>query len=86
MVIPELTAQERSEAVDTLAECMSALQVLFEKIGGVGGPKAETLIDHWRRSSGELTALLDAVGVAGVLEVMSGEFGRQLRARLPAPK
>jgi hypothetical protein len=39
MVIPELTAQERSEAVDTLAECMSALQVLFEKIGGSASPK-----------------------------------------------
>jgi hypothetical protein len=49
-------------------------------------PKPETLIEHWRRSPGELTALLDAVGVAGILEGMSAEFGRQLRARLPAPR
>jgi hypothetical protein len=46
----------------------------------------ETLIEHWRRRPGELTALLDAVGVAKVLEAMSEEFGRQLRDRLPAPK
>jgi hypothetical protein len=49
-------------------------------------PEPETLIDHWHRSPGELTALLDAVGVAGILEAMSTEFGRQLRERLPAPK
>jgi hypothetical protein len=49
-------------------------------------PDSETLIEHWRRSPAELTALLDAVGVAGILEAMSEEFGRQLRDRLPAPK
>jgi hypothetical protein len=49
-------------------------------------PESETLINHWRRSPAELAALLDAVGVAGILEAMSEEFGRQLRARLPAPK
>jgi len=49
-------------------------------------PEPDTLIAHWRRSPSELTALLDAVTVAGVLEAMSPEFGRQLRARLPAPK
>jgi hypothetical protein len=49
-------------------------------------PKPETLIEHWRRSPGELSALLDAVGVPGVLEAMSAEFGRHLRARQPAPK
>ena len=48
--------------------------------------ESETLIDHWRRSPAELTALLDAVGVTGILEAMSEEFGRQLRDRLPAPK
>jgi hypothetical protein len=49
-------------------------------------PKPESLIEHWRRSPGELSTLLDTVGVAGILEAMSEEFGRQLRARLPAPK
>jgi hypothetical protein len=49
-------------------------------------PKPDTLIEHWRRSPGELSALLDAVGVAGILEAMSEDFGRQLRDRLPAPK
>jgi hypothetical protein len=48
--------------------------------------ESETLIEHWRRCPAELTTLLDAVGVAGILEAMSEEFGRQLRARLPAPK
>jgi hypothetical protein len=48
--------------------------------------KPETLIDHWHRCPGELTELLDAIGVEGVLEAMSAEFGRLLRARLPAPK
>ena len=46
----------------------------------------ESLIEHWRRSPGELSTLLDAVSVTGILEAMSEEFGRQLRARLPAPK
>jgi hypothetical protein len=49
-------------------------------------PEPESLIEHWRRSPGELSTLLDAVGVAGILEAMSAEFGRQLRTRLPAPK
>jgi hypothetical protein len=49
-------------------------------------PGPETLVDHYRRSPGELRALLDVVTVEGVLEAMSEEFGRQLRARLPAPK
>jgi hypothetical protein len=49
-------------------------------------PESETLVEHWRRSPGELAALLDAVGVTGILEAMSEEFGRLLRARLPAPK
>jgi hypothetical protein len=83
VTIPALTAQERCEAVDTLAECMSALQVLFEKIGGVSEPKAETLIDHWHRSTGELAALLDAIGVAAVLSAASPEFIKQLVDRLP---
>jgi hypothetical protein len=48
--------------------------------------ESETLIEHWRRSPDELSALLDEVGVPGVLEAMSTEFGRQLRARLPARK
>ena len=49
-------------------------------------PEPESLIEHWRRSPGELSGLLDAVGVAGILEAMSEEFGHQLRERLPAPK
>jgi hypothetical protein len=67
-----------------------------EDAGQVGGqenedetenpPEPESLIEHWRRSPDELTTLLDAVGVAGILEAMSAQFGRQLRARLPAPK
>ncbi len=52
--------------------------------GAEGEP--ETLVAHWRRSPGELAALLDTVGVTGILEAMSVEFGRQLRDRLPAPK
>ena len=60
-----------------------------ENEGETGNPdsvKPESLIEHWRRSPGELSTLLDAVGVAGILEAMSAEFGRQLRTRLPAPK
>jgi hypothetical protein len=83
MVIPELTAQKRDEALSKLAECMGALQIIAGKIGG---PKAETLIDHWRRSPGELTALLDTVTVPGVLGAMSAEFGRDLRDRVPNGK
>ena len=49
-------------------------------------PEPESLIEHWRRSPGELTALLDAIGVPGILEAMSDAFGDRLRARLPAPK
>jgi hypothetical protein len=49
-------------------------------------PEPESLIEHWRRSPAELTTLLDAVGVTGILEAMSDEFGCQLRARLPVPK
>jgi hypothetical protein len=60
-----------------------------ENEGETGNPdsvKPESLIEHWRRSPGELSTLLDAVGVTGILEAMSEEFGRQLRARLPAPR
>ena len=49
-------------------------------------PEPESLIEHWRRCPEQLTGLLDEIGVPGVLEAMSTEFGRQLRARLPAPK
>ena len=49
-------------------------------------PEPESLVEHWRRSPGELTALLDAIGVPRILEAMSDAFGCQLRARLPAPK
>ena len=49
-------------------------------------PEPESLIAHWRRSPTELTALLDAIGVAGMLKAMSETFGRELRERLPAPK
>ena len=48
--------------------------------------KPESLIEHWRRCPEQLADLLDEIGVAGVLEAMSAEFGRQLRARLPVPK
>ena len=48
--------------------------------------KPESLIDHWRRCPEQLPDLLDEIGVPGVLEAMSAEFGRQLRARLPVPK
>jgi hypothetical protein len=49
-------------------------------------PEPESLIEHWRRCPEQLPDLLDEIGVAGVLEAMSAEFGRQLRDRLPAPK
>jgi hypothetical protein len=49
-------------------------------------PKPESLIEHWHRCPEQLTSLLDEIGVPGVLKAMSAEFGRQLRARLPAPK
>ena len=49
-------------------------------------PKPESLIEHWHRCPEQLTSLLDEIGVSGVLEAMSAEFGRQLRDRLPAPK
>jgi hypothetical protein len=49
-------------------------------------PEPESLIEHWRRCPEQLTSLLDEIGVSGVLEAMSAEFGRQLRDRLPAPK
>jgi hypothetical protein len=48
--------------------------------------KPESLIEHWRRCPEQLAGLLDEIGVPGVLEAMSEEFGRQLRDRLPAPK
>jgi len=48
--------------------------------------KPESLIEHWRRCPEQLADLLDEIGVAGVLEAMSAEFGRQLRERLPPPK
>jgi hypothetical protein len=48
--------------------------------------KPESLIEHWRRCPEQLADLLDEIGVLGVLEAMSAEFGRELRARLPAPK
>jgi hypothetical protein len=48
--------------------------------------KPESLIEHWRRCPEQLPDLLDEIGVPGVLGAMSTEFGRQLRARMPAPK
>jgi hypothetical protein len=48
--------------------------------------KPESLIEHWRRCPEQLPDLLDEIGVPGALRAMSAEFGRQLRARLPAPK
>jgi hypothetical protein len=33
-----------------------------------------------------MRALLDRLGVAGMLQAMSGQFGQELRARVPAPK
>jgi hypothetical protein len=58
-----------------------------ERQGSGEDQGAESLVDHWKRETVEArTALLDVVGVAGILEAMSDEFGRQLRARLPAPK
>jgi hypothetical protein len=52
-----------------------------------GGRPVETLATHWRRESEQArTAFLDQVGVPGILEAMSAAFGRDLRARLPAPK
>jgi hypothetical protein len=61
-----------------------------EAEGEAGDPsesiKPESLIEHWRRCPEQLTSLLDEIGVLGVLEAMSTEFGRQLRARLPVPK
>jgi hypothetical protein len=48
--------------------------------------KPESLIEHWRRCPEQLADLLDEIGVPGVLEAMSAEFGRDLRARLPPPK
>jgi hypothetical protein len=39
-----------------------------------------------KRDKVVLTDLLDALGVAGVLEAMSAKFGVELRARVPAPK
>jgi hypothetical protein len=49
-------------------------------------PDPESLIEHWHRSPTELTALLDAIGVEGMLKAMSGEFGRQLREKLPTKR
>ena len=49
-------------------------------------PEPESLIAHWRRSPTELTALLDAIGVEGMLKAMSDEFGRQLRDKLPTKR
>ena len=47
----------------------------------------ETLEAHWNRASKDArTAFLDAIGVAGILESMSADFGRDLRSRVPTPK
>jgi hypothetical protein len=48
--------------------------------------KPESLIEHRRRCPEQLPDLLDEIGVSGLLGAMSAEFGRQLRARMPAPK
>jgi hypothetical protein len=47
---------------------------------------AETLVDHWRRCPGELSAVLDAAGVDAVLASMSPAFGAELRSRVPRQK
>jgi hypothetical protein len=49
--------------------------------------KMETLAEHWHRVSHDTrTTFLDAIGVDRILEVMSAEFGRDLRSRVPVPK
>jgi hypothetical protein len=57
-----------------------------DEVGIENPPEPESLIEHWRRCPEQLTSLLDEIGVPGVLEAMSAKFGRQLRARMPAPK
>jgi hypothetical protein len=39
-----------------------------------------------KQSERVITDFLDALGVDGMLQAMSDEFGRQLRAKVPAPK
>jgi len=97
----QLTARERAEARDTIAECISALETIKTEIDGhveylcnpavsdffstAGGVAIFEWIPDDRRSE-VARGFLDKLTVAGMLEVMSAEFGRQLRARLPAPK
>jgi hypothetical protein len=45
--------------------------------------KPETLTEHWYRTPAERTALLDAVGFAGVREAMSKEFAEDVRKAQP---
>ena len=42
----------------------------------------ETLIGHWRRCPAELGALLDAVGIEGVIEVLSPNLDAALQTRV----
>jgi Protein of unknown function (DUF3102) len=52
-----------------------------------GKSEPETLEAHWYRATvEERRALLDVIGVEGILEVMSSAFGKDLRERVPAPK
>jgi hypothetical protein len=49
--------------------------------------REDTLEKLWRRSrAADRTAFLDEIGVDEILKFMSGDFGRDLRSRVPTPK
>jgi hypothetical protein len=57
------------------------------RVSGESNEEEETLAACWKRASkDDRRAFLDEIGVQAILEVMSAEFGADLRARVPAPK
>jgi hypothetical protein len=81
---PKIGALTGSAAPDAYTEylCNPALSEFFSQAGGGD-------IYNWLpadRRDEVCCAFLDRLTVAGMCKVMSDEFGRQLRDRLPAPK
>jgi hypothetical protein len=90
-------AQHRDEIegriLDGIILSLRAARRLIAKPAKTGGgsgttvPALESLVAHWKRDSAAArSAFLDAVGVEAILGAMSEEFGRRLRARVPASK